>query len=303
MKTLRSMPLVGLRTRMNIVRQLLTFETDYSFYLALSELSRRYAEIGPEPGEQQPTMSLSRFELRVLSQNGEDGVLAEIFRRVGAPARYFVEFGVESGRQGNCVYLADIAEWGGLFIEANPPLYRELNRKYAASPRVLTLEAMVTPANVEEIFSRVGVPAEPDVLSIDIDGGDYWIWEAIANYRPRVVVIEYNSTIDPSRRLVQPRERTSWDGTDFFGASLAALRALGESKGYRLVHTDLTGLNAFFVREDLAGERFSQADRAPARGFPNYFLRGYRHPPSYANDSYLDVDTGASVPAAESHGH
>ncbi len=134
---------------------------------------------------------------------------------------------------------------------------------------------MVTPTNIEEIFSRAGVPAEPDVLSIDIDGGDYWIWEAIANYRPRVVVVEYNSTIDPGRRLVQPRERTSWDGTDFFGASLAALRALGESKGYRLVHTELTGLNAFFVREDLAGERFSQADRVPARGFPNYFLRVY----------------------------
>ncbi len=67
-------------------------------------------------------MTLSRFELRVLSQNGEDGVLAEIFRRVGAPARYFVEFGIESGRQGNCVYLADLAEWTGLFIEAPPSI-------------------------------------------------------------------------------------------------------------------------------------------------------------------------------------
>ncbi|MGH8996722.1 MAG: hypothetical protein ACRDYB_11940 [Acidimicrobiales bacterium] len=301
MKTPRSMPLVGLRTRTNIVRQLMTFETDRAFYLALSELNHRYAPVGAEPGERHSTTSLAAFELRVLSQNGEDGVLAEIFRRIGAPARFFVEFGVESGREGTCVYLADIAEWAGLFIEADPSFYRELEHKYAASAGVLTSEAMVTPANVEELFKRANVPTEPDVVSIDIDGGDYWVWEAIVNYRPRVVVIEYNAAIDPRRRLVQPRERTGWDGTDFFGASVAALQALGESKGYRLVHTELAGLNAFFVREDVAEDRFSEAGRVPVRGFPNYFLRGYRHPRSSSADrSYLDIDTGELVPAGES---
>jgi hypothetical protein len=181
------MPLVGLRTRTNIVRRLMTFETDRTFYLALSELGQRYAQVGAEPGERHSTTSLGAFELRVLSQNGEDGVLAEIFRRIGAPARFFVEFGVESGREGTCVYLADIAEWAGLFIEAAPSFYRELENKYAASAAVRTSKAMVTPANVEELFNRGGVPSEPDVLSIDIDGGDYWVWEAIVNYRPRVV--------------------------------------------------------------------------------------------------------------------
>ena len=297
------MPLVRLRTQIGIVRQLLTFETDRAFYLALSELGHRYARVGVEPGERDSTTSLSAFELRVLSQNGEDGVLAEIFRRIGAPARFFVEFGVESGREGTCVYLADVAEWAGLFIEANPPFYRELAHKYAASAGVVTSQAMVTPANVEQLFKSAGVPSEPDVLSIDIDGGDYWVWEAITSYKPRVVVVEYNATIDSHRRLVQPREQTGWDGTDFFGASLAALQALGESKGYRLVHTELAGLNAFFVREDLAGDRFPKLALASARGFPNYFLRGYRHPRSSANSSfYLDIDTGELVPAAESHG-
>lgn len=296
------MRLVGLRTRTNIARQLITFETDRAFYLALSELARRHAEVGTEPGEQPSTMSLSALELRVLSQNGEDGVLAEILRRVGAPARFFVEFGVESGREGTCVYLADVADWQGLFIEASPSFYRDLAHKYAASVGVRTCEAMVTPANVEELFKSADVPIEPDVLSIDIDGGDYWAWEAIVNYRPRVVVVEYNAAIDPRRRLVQPRERTGWDGTDFFGASLGALRVLGESKGYRLVHTELAGLNAFFVRGDLAGDRFSEADRASVRGCPNYFLRGYRHPQSSGGSFYLDIDTGELVPAAAAHG-
>lgn len=296
------MRLVGLRTRTNIVRQLIAFETDRAFYPALSELARRYAEVSAEPGERPPTLSLNAFELRVLSQNGEDGVLAEIFRRIGAPARFFVEFGVESGREGTCVYLADIAEWNGLFIEAAPVCFRELEHKYAATARVRTSQAMVTPGNVEELFNRADVPTEPDVISIDIDGGDYWVWEAIVNYRPRVVVIEYNAVIDPRRRLVQPRDLGGWDGTDFFGASVAALQALGESKGYRLVHTELAGLNAFFVREDLVGDRFCEADDASVRGFPNYFLRGYRHPQSSTDRFYLDVDTEALVSVAEAHG-
>jgi hypothetical protein len=282
----------------------MSFETDRAFYLALSELGRRYAQVGTEPGDRHATGSLGAFELRVLSQNGEDGVLAEIFRRIGAPARFFVEFGVESGREGTCVYLADIAEWNGLFIEADPSLYRMLGHKYAPVAGVITSEAMVTPANAEELFHRAGVPAEPDVLSIDIDGGDYWAWEAIVNYRPRVVVIEYNAAIDPRRRLVQPRERAGWDGTDFYGASVAALQALGESKGYQLVHTELAGVNAFFVRADLAGERFSEGDHVRVRGVPNYFLRGSHHPRSSSADSfYLDIDTGEFVAAAESVGH
>jgi hypothetical protein len=278
----------------------MSFETDRTFYLALAELGHRHSLVGAEPGEAGSTMSLSGFELRVLSQNGEDGVLAEIFRRIGAPARFFVEFGVESGREGTCVCLADIAEWTGLFIEANPSFYGELERKYAASARVRTTEAMVTPENIEELFRRADVPAEPDVVSIDIDGGDYWVWEAIVDFRPRVVVIEYNAAIDSQRRLVQPRDRLGWDGTDYFGASLRALQGLGESKGYRLVHTEMAGLNAFFVREDLAGSRFHPADRAPARGCPNYFLRGYRHPRSSGDGLYLDLDTGKLVAAAAS---
>ena len=279
----------------------MSFGTDRAFYLALSELSRRYAEVDESPAERHSTMSLGASELRVFSQNGEDGVLAEIFRRIGAPARFFVEFGVESGREGNCVYLADVAGWDGLFIEANPPKFRQLEQKYAACDGVCTSEAMVTPANVEELFHRGGVPAEPDIVSIDIDGGDYWVWEAIVNYRPRVVVAEYNSAIDARRRLVQPRERAGWDGTDFFGASVAALRALGESKGYRLVYTELAGVNTFFVREDLADGRFPSADRVQLRAVPNYFLRGDHHPRSSSADSvYVDLDTGESVPAAES---
>jgi hypothetical protein len=136
------------------------------------------------------------------------------------------------------------------------------------------------------------VPPEPDVLSIDVDGLDYWIWDSMNEYRPRLVVIEYNSVLDPARRLVQPREPGGWDGTDYYGASLGAIRALGESKGYRLVHTELSGVNAFLVREELAEGRFPPVDEVPARGVPNYFQSGYRHPRDPHHRRYLDLDTG-----------
>jgi len=103
----------------------------------------------------------------------------------------------------------------------------------------------VTPENIESVFGEAGVPPEPDLLSIDVDGPDYWIREALEAYRPRVLVIEYNSGLPPGRQLVQPRTYAEpWDGTNYFGASLDALCALGERKGYRLVHTDQAAVDA-----------------------------------------------------------
>jgi hypothetical protein len=262
-------------------------------YLAIDELHRRHLRISSDRGEPNETVALSPYELRAFSQNGEDGVLAEILRRIGAPTRFFVEFGVESGREGNCVYLADVAGWDGLFMESSAEMHRLLERKYAAQDRIHTLRAEVTTENVENLFARAGVPDEFDVLSIDVDGQDYWIWEAIGGYRPRVVVIEYNSALHPVRRLVQPNDPgRHWAGTQHFGASVGALRALADRKGYRLVHTELAGVNAFFVREDLIAGAFPKPADVAVRGAPNYFLCGYRHPPAPPGSEYLDLDNG-----------
>ena len=243
-------------------------------------LARRYPAHLPD--------GLGRFEHRVFSQNGEDGVIAEIVTRIGAPGRYFVEFGASAGTEGNCVLLADAAGWAGLFIEADPDLYASLEAKYRPLRGVRTLCAKVTPSSAAELFRSAGVPAEPDLVSIDVDGNDYWIWVALAEYRPRIVVIEYNASLDPAAQLVQPLdEGWVWDGTAFFGASLGALSALGRERGYRLVHTDLAGVNAFFVREDLAAP-FVRAGAVPAHG-PNYFMSGTRHPPDPQGRAYVDL--------------
>ncbi len=237
---------------------------------------------------------LTPCESSVCSQNGEDGVIAEILARIGVSARWFVEFGIEDGSQGNCVTLARDHGWAGLFIECDDDNYAILADRWRDRPDVRTLHAAVTPETVNSLFAGAGVPAEPDLLSIDVDGNDYWIWAALEGYRPRILVIEYNASLDPAATVAMPPDDDhSWDGTDYFGASVGALRVLASRRGYRLVHTDSVGVNAFFVRQDLA------APFLPEESVP-------LHPPAYGADGgghrrdplarpFVDVSTGERV--------
>ncbi len=238
-------------------------------YPALGELARRHASEPPD---------LTAYELRVFSQNGEDGVLAEILRRIGVTGGTFVEFGVGDGIEGYTVFLAQVLGWSGAYLEADARAYAGLERRFAANPRVTTLHAAVEPETVEALFDRAGVAEEPDVLSIDVDGNDYWIWRALERHRPRAVVIEYNGALDPRVPRVMPyTPGFEWDGTTGYGASLAALEQLAAEKGYRLVHTELAGVNAFFVRSELAGG-LPAGDAVPRRS-ASHALMGLDHPP------------------------
>lgn len=270
------------------VRQMRTGTT--LVYTNLALLQERY---GPRGG------GLAGYELRVFSQNGEDGVLAEILHRIGVGSRWFVEFGVGPALEGTCVLLADVDGWSGLFIEGSDAHHAQLAEKYRRIDRVRTRQAMVTAENIEAILDEAGVPEDLDVLSIDIDSNDYWVWKAIERFSPRVVVCEYNGAIDPGRAVTQPYDPTGgWDGTEFFGASLGAIVSLGASKGYRLVHTDLTGTNAFFVRDELASA-FADCVDVPARA-ASYSFTDFRHLPGDPGRRYVSIDEGDDgSPAAD----
>jgi len=246
-------------------------------------------------------VDLHAFEARHRSQNGEDGVIAEILRRVGAPSKGFVEFGVESGVEGNCVRLAEEG-WSGLFMEGDGAQFQQLQARYASHPAIRTLHAVVTAESIEGLLDEGDVPAEPDVLSIDIDSNDFYVWQAITSRRPRLVVIEYNASLPLHARLVQPYEAGfAWDGTDYFGASLGALEWLGERKGYSLVHTESAGVNAFFVRNDLlAGSGLPTGSQVSRRN-ANYFGTGTGHPRDPHERPWVDLDRdGALVQRRES---
>ena len=114
------------------------------------------------------------------------------------------------------------------------------------------MQAFVDRDNIAGLFAANGVPADLDLLSIDIDGNDYWAWEALGEYRPSLVVIEYNPTYPPPVSWIMaydPAHR--WDGTTYQGASLTALTRLAGRRGYALLGTDRHGVHAFFLRDDL----------------------------------------------------
>lgn len=244
------------------------------YWLAVAEYERRRTDPLQQP-------ELAAHELCVSSQHGEDGVIQEILRRVGtSPTPFFVEFGIGDGHEGNAVLLADALGWAGVFFEPDTWAYEGLARKYKHRS-VRARNTFVTPDNAERLFSENGVPDEPDLLSIDIDGDDYYVWSALESYRPRVVVIEYNAGLPSDESLVQ-QQGIKWDGSDYFGASIGALVALAKHKGYQLVHTETAGINAFFVREDLPGEWL------PSRlAGPNYSLQSRAHPRDEQDREYI----------------
>lgn len=259
--------------------------TDPSHYLAIGEYMRRVVQ--GLPGVEGIGRGLAPYELKVFSQNGEDGVLAEILRRAGiVRSGFFVEFGAEDGVEINCGALADLLGWHGAFLEGDPARHHYLHRKYAPNERIATGNALVTPETVNELFALLQVPSEFDVLSIDIDSDDYWVWKALDGYSAKVVIVEVNLHIPPTEALTQAVGDGPWQGTDFYGASLGAFRQLGLQKGYRLVHVDLTGNNAFFVRNDVPG----QYDELTAVNGPNHFLLGGGHPPDETGRQYVAAE-------------
>lgn len=200
------------------------------------------------------------IERREYSQNGEDGIIHAIFAMIGTTNKYYVEFGVEDGIECNTRALFKHHGWSGLLMDgSHENLALNLHREF------------ITAENIEQLFAKHHVPEHFDLLSIDIDGNDYWVWNAIEHYRPRVVVIEYNAHIPPHESKTIPYDPTfQWDRTDYYGASLLALTKLGEAKGYRMIGTDRNGVNAFFVLEVLASGKFTDAP-----------IDAHYHPPSF----------------------
>jgi len=197
---------------------------------------------------------LRRLECSRFSQNGEDGVIAEIARRIGAQRRTFVEIGASDGRQ-NCTRALLEDGWSGVWVEGDPAAAAAA-RELAAGRSVEVVEAFVDRSNAVALLREAGADEHADVLVIDVDGNDWWIWRALASggLRPSVVIVEYNPHLGPWLDWRLPHDRDHrWDGSARYGASLQAFAALARRLGYALVHCEATGTNAFFVRRPLAG--------------------------------------------------
>lgn len=220
--------------------------------------------------------NINLFEQKFYSQNGEDGIIRIIFDKIKTTNKFCVEFGIHP-HEGNTIHLQK-NKWYCLWMDGNGD-DEKIKKEF------------ITAENINLLFKKYNVPKEFDLLSIDIDYNDYWIWKAI-NIRPRVVVIEYNSSISLNEsKVVEYEPNKCWDGTNYFGASLLALYKLGINKGYTLIGCDNSGTNAFFVRHDLVKNNFKVRDIKEIYKPPKYGkkINGkyIGHPPSTKNDSYL----------------
>lgn len=231
-------------------------KTDWVYETLTSSLLQ---QILSQPKYKDPKR-LATYEAEVFSQAGEDGIIQEIFRRIGTTNRYFVEFGAADGMENNSALLV-VQGWKGLWMEGDPNNVRVAREYYKdkTTPGQLAIkEAFITAENIEPLFAEANVPPEPDMVSIDIDRNDIYVWQNIRKYRPRLYVVEYNGIYPPGVDWAIPYDAKAWwDMTSRAGASLSALVRVGKEKGYKLVGCSLSGVNAFFVRDDLVKNHFA----------------------------------------------
>lgn len=229
----------------------------------------------------QGTLRLEPHGFKVYSQGDEDGLLQEIFRRIGATDRRFIEIGVGDGSENNTAYLLHQG-WTGLWIDG-PPFATRIAENWPAQTAAGALKFIgryVEPDNVDDVLRDGGVSGDLDLLSFDIDGNDFHVLQRISVVRPRVVCLEYNAAFPPPYEWVMPYDANHRyvEGSNFFGASLSALDKLMREKGYSLVGCSLTGANAFFVRSELAAGKFAEPFTAEHLYQPARYYLTYWHP-------------------------
>lgn len=226
---------------------------------------------------QQPKR-LQKHGFKTYAQNDEDGIIAEIVNRIGKDKvpQTFVEFGIEAGVQCNTMrLLAD--GWKGLWMEGSEAYCNSIKKShssYILGGRLKLKHSFITKDNINTLIEEAGYGNELGLISIDIDGNDIWIWQAL-RVKPAIVVMEYNPTWHPPLSVAVPyKEDFVWNGSNYHGSSLEAQTKIAKEKGYNLVGCSLAGVNAFFVREDLCGSKFHSPYTAQEHYEPcRYWLR------------------------------
>lgn len=200
------------------------------------------------------------FGFKVFSQSNEDGLIQYLIRKVEIPNKTFIEFGVSDYEECNTRFLLLNNNWSGFVMDGSEENVKNL----IASPiywqhDIKAVTAFITKENINELLERSGFDKEIGILSIDIDGNDYWVWEVIDCINPRIVICEYNPIYGNQIKVSVPYDKDFYR-TDkhysnlYWGGSLGAYVDLANKKDYKLVCVNKMGHNAFFVRNDVGGQ-------------------------------------------------
>ena len=199
---------------------------------------------------------INSYEFKSFSQFGEDGIIQYLINNLNIKNKFFVEFGVENYDEANTRFLLENDNWSGLLIEADKEKVEEIKKKdFYWKYNINVMNEFITKENINQILNKSQITKEIGLLSIDIDGNDYWIWNEINAIDPAIVVIEYNARFGPKKNVTVPYDKNFSRSSSkypniYFGASLVALSNLARKK-YSLVGTNRNGNNAFFVKTDL----------------------------------------------------
>jgi hypothetical protein len=204
--------------------------------------------------------NINKHELKIFSQFGEDGIIDFLIKKLEIQSKYFIEFGVEDYNESNTKFLLEARNWSGEIYEANKKHVnfiknQDLYWRYNLSVKNVFITKNNINSLVENFLKKNNI-SQLGLLSIDVDGVDYWIWKELTVIDPEILVIEYNARMGFEQSIVVPYEDNferlkKHHSSIYFGASLNALYKLGIEKGYSLVGTNLNGSNAFFVKKDL----------------------------------------------------
>ena len=212
-------------------------------------------------------LPLDQVGFRTFSQFEEDGILLYLFTVLGASNRTFIEIGAADGINSNCANLAINHGWTGLFVDGDPSRIQRGREYYSKHPSTWSyspkfIHHMIDRDNVNDVIRGGGFEGEVDLLSIDIDGNDYWVWEALECISPRIVVIETHVQFGMQSIVVPYDKNHVYPGKhhQYHGASAPAIAKLARRKGYRLVGANHYGINSIYIRDDVGIDLFPEIE-------------------------------------------
>lgn len=184
---------------------------------------------------------LAKYEAKLFSQNGEDGITMEIINRLNIKNGFYVEFGSQNAAECNTRILREKYNWNGLLMDS-----------FYENSYINLKKEFITRENIVNLFEKYSVPKRFNLLSIDIDFNDFYVLHQILqHYEMDIIILEYNAYFYPDEDAIIKYEKTgNWDGTNYFGASLLSYSKLLNKFGYSLIYTDKRGVNAFFVKNE-----------------------------------------------------
>jgi hypothetical protein len=201
---------------------------------------------------------LSEVEFQVFSQWGDDGIIQYLVQKLRISNKTFIEFGVEDYRESNTRFLLFNNNWSGYVLDgsqANVDVIKGDRISWSSELRAKC--SFITKENINALIMEAGFHEDVGILSIDIDGNDYWVWEAISCIRPIITIVEYNALFGSNTSWTIPYKadfvRSRAETISYYGASLKALVSLGKKKGYSFVGCNSKGNNAYFLRDDMVG--------------------------------------------------